>query len=392
MKKIVGVVAVVAAVSALGLRADDDESLLADIESSLATSGTEEGEETAESTGDESEAEGEESEGTGDPIIDAANALAKEQKEKYFFILPFCRRIVGKAEVLTPGTNEWVQIKEGRYYPLGTIYRTNGAGTTLDVKFGKEVDVHVSGDASFGTRAQALGEMSRTISLIDGTIDVKLPRNLPASNTIFVVTAPGFTADNLAGDSRYTYTKTADGDKAVIRCVTGSMAVKGRHFSIAAMRAANEIALTTSQDLLFTGIYGQRGDIVTRLDQGQVLVKDYATGESHIEDKYLDWKLSPQTAVRIHRALPSIGERMSVTVMTFDSVGDLKNRCAFAEKCYQVNSGELGPTSKKDREEIAKRAAEVEDVAADAGATTEETADDGAASDDSSSGGDDFEF
>ena len=50
---------------------------------------------------------------------------------------------------------------------------------------------------------------------------------------------------------------------------------------------------------------------------------------------------------------------MAVTVMTFDAAGELRNRCAFTEGRVEVNSGELGPTSKKDREDLAKRAANV---------------------------------
>jgi len=91
------------------------------------------------------------------------------------------------------------------------------------------------------------------------------------------------------------------------------------------------------------------------LDQGLKQVKNFATGEITVENKPLEWKLSPRTAVRIHRALPSIGERMSVTVMTFDASGALKNRCAFAEGREDVNTGELAPSLKSDREAIAKR-------------------------------------
>ncbi|MBQ1344763.1 MAG: hypothetical protein IIY62_00230, partial [Kiritimatiellae bacterium] len=256
----------------------------------------------------------------------------------------------------------------------------------------------------FGTRAQALGEKSRTIVLGYGTIDVKLPRNLPEG--LFVVTAPSFKAINLAGESRYTHRRSEDLDKNakrrhvgdgdgedwLVRCVTGTLTVEGRHFRIPAMKAAQEVEIRASQDLLFTGLYGKRGDYIVRLDQGRVQVKDYETGKINIEDKVLDWKLSPQTAVRIHRAVPALGERMSVTVMTFDAAGELKNRCAFAEKLVEVNSGELGPTSKKDREELAKKAAEATvNVAAEGegesgdAAPTEEKADagsDGAAADD----------
>ena len=132
---------------------------------------------------------------------------------------------------------------------------------------------------------------------------------------------------------------------ATIRCVTGTLAVEGRHFSIGPkstadyekfhpMRAANEIRIQTSQDALFTGIYGVRGDPDCLLDQGLVKIRDVETGESHIEPKVLQWTLSPQTAVRIQRAVPELGENMAVSVMTFDAAGNLKNRCAFTENRF----------------------------------------------------------
>lgn len=288
--------------------------------------------------------------------------IPQKAPEKTFHVLPYCRMLEGRAEVFRPGATEWTPIEEGKYYALGTLYRTKGSDSRLRIMFGNDVEVNIVGEAAFGTRVLPLGENRRVITLIGGTITVKLPRNLPEG--LFMVAAPGFKVINPAGDSRYTYEKTGDGDVATIRCVTGSLTVEGRHFKVLSMRAANEIKIRTSQDMLFTALYGSRGDVVTRLDQGRVLVKDFETGENKIEDKVLDWKLSPQTAVRIHRAMPAIGEKMSVTVMTFEASGELKNRCAFTEKTVEVNSGELGPTSKKDRENLEKQAAEATETVA----------------------------
>ena len=305
---------------------------------------------------------------------ETAGAPADEGKS-VFSILPYCRELRGRAEVLEPG-GQWEPVEEGRYYPLGSSYRTLDAKTFMRINFGTDCDVIVKNcEAAFGTRAQKLSEKSRTVHLVSGTITVSLPNNLKEG--LFSVVAPGFEAYNPAGESRYTYKPAASGDgyDATIRCVTKTLSVRGRHFNIDGMRAANEFRIRTSRDLLFTGLYGLSGDIPLRLDQGSVLVKDFGTGESHVEDKYLDWKLSPKTKVAIHRAVPAVGEKLSVAVMTFDSSGELKNRCAFTEKTFEVNSGELGPTSKKDREALVKRAADVADsaAAADAAAAVQET-------------------
>ena len=288
--------------------------------------------------------------------LDGEAAAKPASDAKVFNMLPLCRVLEGAAEVMAPG-KDWEEVQEGRYYPLGSTYRTIGADSRLSIMFGPESEVSIKGEGSFSSRAQRVGEPSRAVTLGSGTIYVKLPNNL--AEGLFKVCAPGFTAYNLAGSSRFTFSGTGDGDEAVVRCVTQSLAVEGRHFKIPLMRSANEIKIRTSQDNLVTALYGLRGDVPVVLDQGRIRIKDFETGEMKEEDKTLEWKLSPQTTVRIHRALPTIGKRMSVTVMTFDAGGELRNRCAFAEGRVEVNTGELGPTSKKDREELAKRAADV---------------------------------
>ena len=350
MKALMRTVVATAAVAAFVAVAQDDDFDFGDggADETVADAGdtSDGGDEAAD--GDDEAADGDEA---------AAKSAAKgKPATKTFFILPYCRTLEGTAEVLKPGATAWEPVQEGKFYPLGTAYRTLGPGDFIRVQFGSEIEVTLKGAASFRTRAQPLNVASRAIMLLSGTVNVKLPRN--AAEGLFEVAAPGFRAFNLAGESRYVYRTTGDGDEAVIRCVTDRVDVEGRHWSVARMRAADEIRVRTSADLLFTGLYGQRGDCNVKLDQGRILVRDFETGTNKEEDKFLDWKLSPQTAVRIHRALPAIGERMSVTIMTFDASGELRNRCAFAEKLVTVNSGELGPVLNKDSADLAKRAAE----------------------------------
>lgn len=301
---------------------------------------------------------------------EAEKTVQIRDSEKEFTILPFCRIVEGKAEVLTPTASDWAPIQEGKYYPLGTSYRTMGDSSRLVIQFGHASRVSIQGEASFGTVLQNLGVQSRTVTLLSGTIEVDLPRNL--SDGLFSVSAPGFSAYNLSGLSRYTYSETAIGYQALIHCVTGQFNIKGRHFEIVAMRPTQQVRIETSHDQLFTGLFGTAGDCLVKLEQGRIINKDYATGETKLEDKVLDWRLSPNTAVRIYRAKPSIGERMAVSVLTFDASGEMKNRCAFTEGEERVNSGEIGPTSKKDRDSIAKQAAEAAQAAETATVEVEE--------------------
>jgi len=299
----------------------------------------------------------------------AVPAGEKQPEEKPFHMLPLCRLMEGTAEVLRPGASEWEALEEGKFYPLGSTYRTMSDTARLTIQFGRTSEVRIAGRASFGTRLQEVGLKDRAVILKGGTITVALPRSMPVG--LFSVTSPGFAATDLTGESVYTYEGTGDGDVATVRCVTGTLAIEGRHFRIPTMRAANEVKIRTSQDMLFTALYGTSGDYIVKLDQGVVSNTDVETGATREENRFLDWHLSPRTAVRIHRAKPAIGERLSVTVMTFNEAGELVNRCAFAEGLASINTGEQGEKALAAKEESALKAVEGADAV-----TTEAAPDD----------------
>jgi hypothetical protein len=104
--------------------------------------------------------------------------------------------------------------------------------------------------------------------------------------------------------------------------------------------------------------------------------------------------MSPQTAVRIQRAVPALGKNMSVSVMTFDAAGALKNRCVFAENRFEINSGELAPTSKSGQADLVKKAAEAtsDTAAVEAEAVEAEPSDGGGSGGEPASSNDDLEF
>ncbi len=331
------------------------------------------------------------------PIASAA-AKAVAQEGKVFHLMPLCRLIEGRCELMMPGSVEWIPAEEDRFYPLGCSFRTIGADSRTVIQFGYECEAILSGNSSLGVLPAPLGSPQRAVALQSGKVVIKLPRNLEAG--CFSVNAPGFTVFNLAGESRYSYKNTGDGDEAVVRCVTGSMAIKGRHFDIPNMTVANELKIRSSQNLLFTGLYGNSGDFIVKLDQGVVSVVDFETKAESIEPRTLDWHLSPKTAVRIHRAMPSIGDRMAVTVMTFDTSGELRNRCAFTEGRAEINTGEQGLGALAEQEAArAKKAAEAADAVSEEEGDEEDdepsdsqddSSDSGDESEDSGDGDDDF--
>lgn len=315
----------------------------------------------------------------------AAEPIAREKKgivRPPYTTLPLCRLVEGQVEVKRPG-EDWVVAEEGRFYPLGTAYRT-GKGGRLDVAFGVESVVSLPPESEFGTRSQAIGLVSRTVVLVRGTLQLKLADNLPEG--AFFVTAPGFVVKNPAGDSRYVYEDRGDGDQVTVRCVTGSLGVEGRHFEIPAMHPADEVVIRTSRDQLSTFLYGTSGDYAVRLDQG-VQAKDEIGDDGQIkksaEKASTEFRLSPKTKIVINRMVPSVGERLSVHTMAFDAAGERKSECSFCEGRAEINSGELVARERADGEELAKKAAEAEETTETAAA--EETADEATKSEDSTS-------
>lgn len=325
----------------------------------------------------------------------AAEKPAEKDDGRVFFTLPVCSRVEGGAEVLKPGASEWVAAEEGRFYPLGTTYRAAEGGSLL-VAFGKEAQVEIANGASFASRAQGLGEKSRTIRLTGGEVTVRLPGTLKPD--MFFIATPNLTVCNLAGDSKYDYADTGDGSDMTVRCVTGSLEVKGRHFTVPAMHAADAFRVRTSHDALETVLYGKSGDYVVLLDRGLVSqseVQDDGTYKENVAPAVLDWHLSVATRVQISRAVPSVGERMSVTMMTFDSAGTMKNHFAFSEGRSEVNTGEL-VHNQTENDDVSKSAAATTTESAEAEteeeAAAEESEDDSSSDGESSSSDSDDDF
>lgn len=284
-------------------------------------------------------------------------AKSEARSSAVFTALTLCRFTEGASEVKKPGL-EWEAAEEGKFYPLGSSFRT-GEGAKMVLEFGIGASATISGAASFSTRSQPLGVLSRTLTLGSGVLELKLPDNLPEG--AFFITARGFTVKNPAGESKFTYTDKGDGDEVVVRCVTGSLALEGRHFAIPAMRAADELKIRTGHDHLYTGLFGTSGDYLVKLEQG-IVTKDEVQDDGSVkkveERSVLDWRLSPSTRVEIMRSVPAIGERMSVYITTWDAAGEKCNECAYSEGRAEVNTGELVRASKADSDELAKRAAE----------------------------------
>ena len=304
---------------------------------------------------DETEAEAtEETAAEAVPAVQANSAASV----KAFTTLPLSRHVAGAVSVRKPN-GDWEAVEEGRFYPLGSYFRAEKGGS-LVLAFGSGSSVTISAGSEFGTRVQPLGTASRTLILVSGTIALRLPDNLPEG--AFFITAPGFTVKNPAGESAITYENKGDGDVATILCKTGSLGVEGRHFDIPAMRAADEVRIRTSKDLLFTSLYGTSGNYVVNLDQGMCTRQEFDDDghqKSVVEKGTLAWHLSPRTQAIINRSVPALGERMSVHTMTFDAAGALQNERAFSEGRAEVNTGELVTKKAKDGEELAKRAAEM---------------------------------
>ena len=273
----------------------------------------------------------------------AADGLPSAPQEvKPFTALVRCSRAKGVVQILKPGASDWTPVEEGRYYPLGTSFRTvpdQGQPASAEFAFGPMSFVRLTGAAEVATKAIAIGEPSRTVVLKSGRVMVNVPRTLKEG--LFFVTAPFFACSNLAGESLFDYKPLGDGDEAVVRCVTGSLALEGRHYKIPRMVAANQVRIRSTGDDLYSWLRGERGDSKVFLDQGLVTEKNFETGEEKDVQKTYEFSLSPRCAIKIFRRRSPVGGNMLVSMMATDATGVIKTRCAFAEGRSNVNSGEL---------------------------------------------------
>lgn len=288
------------------------------------------------------------------PAAEAVDATAAEQ---VFTPLMRCTHAEGSVLLLRPRTQGWVAAEEGHYYPLGSVVRVagqDGVAPLAEFAFGEKSTVLVTNDAEFVTREVEFGAQERTVVLKAGRINLNLPRSL--RDGLFKVVAPAFTCENLAGESRFDYSSDRDGDEVVVRCVTGTMTLKGSHYEIPKMGAANQLRIRTTGDRLFSSLRGESGDCKMKLSMGLMPERNFETGELKDAPRDLDFSLSPQCVVKIFRARSAVTGRMSVSTMTFSPSGEMLNRFVFAEGSSALNSGELIISTKIPEEASAKKA------------------------------------
>ncbi len=269
-----------------------------------------------------------------DPAL--VKAAAAKPAAKHFHALVRLSLTSGEVLVKFPREKEFKQAVEGKFYPNGSSFRT--VGGVSEFEFGKESVLKVTGDAEFSTREDDLASASRAVMPVRGSFTVSLPRTLPTG--LFSMVFPNFIAKDLAGESRYELTPSGDGDEVVVHVITGMLGLEGPHYKVARMSAADRVRIRTTGDALFTSLRGEAGDYKVSLDQGCTTYKDPITGEVKKQDRRLDFSLTPQCAIKIFRKRAQVGGRMSVSVMTFDSAGEMRNRFTFAEGTASVNFGE----------------------------------------------------
>ncbi|MBR4653510.1 MAG: hypothetical protein IKO72_09130 [Kiritimatiellae bacterium] len=326
----------------------------------------------------------------------AAPVAAPARKE--FRFLPLMRLSEvhgGIAQVLLPGESAWQDAVVGRHYPFGAEVRLVGDAAqspTARFEIGpKAAILLVAPGSAFATREIAIGEKSRTVLLKKGTVGLDLPRSL--KDGLITVAAADFACSNLAGESRFECGETAEGREVVVRVVTGSLSLQGRHYGIARMGAANQVRILTSPDALFTSLLGESGDYNVLLDCGVKSVLDPDTGSNKDVPQTIDYPLSPKCAVKIWRKVSEKAAggsgRMAVAIQTFDAQGRDKNFRAFFEARSNVNTGELivppRDTAKEEAEKSKSAAEDVEEVAAPSTESSSAPAAEGGSSTESSS-------
>lgn len=291
-----------------------------------------------------------------------ATVAAKNPGNPFHQLLKVARIDAGLVEVKRGPDDDWTPCEDGKYYPNGASFRTVRADPenkecpppSAVFEFGKDCLLIVTNEAEFATSAVEIGGKARTVIPRAGLLHFDLPRTLPVG--ALSVCTKYFRLRDLAGESLVDYRALADGDEAVVRVLTGQLALEGEHYKVAKMAAANQVRIRTTQDDLFTSLRCESGTYSVELSQGTVREKDFVAGTTQDVNKTLAYELSPRCAVKIFRTRSSASGKWVVDVMTFAANGDMQNHRAFAEERYNVNSGEL--VLKQADAEAAKAAAQ----------------------------------
>lgn len=297
-----------------------------------------------------------------EPAADAGVAPAEQLESKQRGLLSYyqyvrCDAVNGDVQVLRPRTDAPVKAKLGKYYPLGSVIIAGSSGGKRGVEpssaifnFGKAVMVKVMEGSEFGTREAGDDDKCRTIVLRKGRVELLLPRQMKDGE--FQVAAPHFVLKNMNGTSWIDYSASNSCDRTTVHLTTGLMAVEGAHYTIAQMRPGDELSITTTDDDAFSTITSNAGIYNIELDQGIRRDKDFDTNEYKETAVKYTFEMAPRCKVKIWRRRPAVGANMVVSTMAIDATGTIKSRRVFAEKRYNINSGEL-VVSQKDREAAA---------------------------------------
>ena len=266
-------------------------------------------------------------------------AAPAKSSARYFHTLVKLALADDNVYVKLPRQADYKPAKEGKFYPTGSSFRVDKAGTEPVVfEFGPEAFVKVSGPAEFGIREVSLADNTRAVAMVNGAISVSLPRTMPTG--LFSVSYPNFLVRDLAGESNHELLPSGDGDEAIVHVVTGMLSIEGSHYKVARMSAADRMRIRTTGEALFTSLRGESGDYKVTLDQGIVIYRDPVSGEEKEQVRKLDYSLTPQCAIKIFRKRSEVGGRIAVSVMTFDPAGEIRNRYTFAEGTAKINFGE----------------------------------------------------
>lgn len=269
----------------------------------------------------------------------AAVPVVAKSSAKCFHTLVRFVKTDGEVQVRLPRQSGFAVAEEGKFYPLGSSFRVSAGETAAtEFEFGKEVVLKVAGSAEFAVSAGSADKVNRTVVPVSGAFTVSLPRTFPTG--LFSVSYPHFTAKDLAGESRHELIPSGDGEEAVVHVITGILALEGAHYSVKRMGAADRIRVRTTRNALFTSLRGDAGDCKVTLDQGVTVYRDPMSGEMKRQERKLEFSLTPQRAIKIFRKRSKVGGRMAVSVMTFDSAGEMRNRYTFAEGEASMNFGE----------------------------------------------------
>jgi hypothetical protein len=239
---------------------------------------------------------------------------------------------------MNPDVGQFEAAQHNKAYPLGSHFRT-AAGSGCFLVFSPEDSAEILEQSE--VMVTGISDDNRTchtlnVKIIQGGMKTTLRDNLKGN--VFNINTPNAELKNITGRGEYSLTTEGENEIFQAATITGAASVKGPHYTIPALQAANTVNILTAPNRSLSRLTSVSGDFAILLHNG--------TGNP------VNYGMSPQAIVKIWREVAPVGGRTIVSTLVVSPTGMARHRFAYVEGREALQTGELVESSEEDLRDI----------------------------------------